>query len=33
MIQGLRTVIYPVGDLEVAKRWYEQVLEVAPYFD
>lgn len=33
MIQGLRTVIYPVGDLEVAKRWYEQVLGMAPYFD
>ncbi|HEY5800602.1 MAG TPA: VOC family protein [Burkholderiaceae bacterium] len=33
MIQGLRTIIYPVSDLEQGKRWYEQVLGVAPYFD
>jgi len=33
MIQGLRTVIYPVTELEAAKAWYQQVLGVAPYFD
>jgi len=33
MIQGLRTVIYHVGDLAKAKAWYAQVLESPPYFD
>jgi predicted enzyme related to lactoylglutathione lyase len=33
MIQGLRTVIYHVGDLEKAKAWYSELLEQAPYFD
>lgn len=33
MIQGLRTVIYPVGDLAKGKDWYSQVLGFAPYFD
>ena len=33
MIQGLRTVIYHVGDLSKAKTWYTQVLEQGPYFD
>lgn len=33
MIQGLRTVIYPVGDLATAKIWYNAVLGVEPYFD
>ena len=33
MIQGLRTVIYPVTDLARAKAWYSQVLGAAPYFD
>jgi len=33
MIIGLRTVIYPVSDLEAAKRWYEKVTGHAPYFD
>lgn len=33
MFLGLRTAIYPVADLEAAKRWYEQVVGVAPYFD
>ncbi len=32
MIQGLRTVIYHVGDLAKAKDWYTQVLEREPYF-
>jgi predicted enzyme related to lactoylglutathione lyase len=30
---GLRTVVYPTGDLDRAKQWYGQVLGIAPYFD
>ncbi len=33
MFLGLRTIIYPASDLEAAKRWYTQLLGVAPYFD
>lgn len=33
MIRGLRTTIYKVGDLEQAKKWYSDVLNIAPYFD
>jgi predicted enzyme related to lactoylglutathione lyase len=33
MILGLRTAIYPAPDLAEAKRWYADVLGVAPYFD
>ncbi|MDK6078852.1 VOC family protein [Massilia varians] len=33
MIQGLRTVIYPVTNLAEATAWYEQVLGKAPYFN
>ncbi|SHL65252.1 VOC family protein [Hymenobacter psychrotolerans] len=33
MLQGLRTVVYPVGNLEAAKQWYAQALEQEPYFD
>jgi predicted enzyme related to lactoylglutathione lyase len=33
MIKGMRTVIYPVADLERGKAWYGQVFGVAPYFD
>jgi predicted enzyme related to lactoylglutathione lyase len=33
MIQGLRTVIYPVTDLQAGAAWYSAVLGVAPYFD
>jgi catechol 2,3-dioxygenase-like lactoylglutathione lyase family enzyme len=33
MILGLRTAIYPVDDLPRAKRWYSDVLGLAPYFD
>ena len=33
MIQGLRTVIYPVTQLAEATDWYKGVLERAPYFD
>ncbi len=30
---GLRSVIYPAPDLEIAKRWWTQVLGQEPYFD
>ncbi|MBD8532195.1 MULTISPECIES: VOC family protein [unclassified Massilia] len=33
MIQGLRTVIYPVTKLPEATEWYRQVLGKAPYFE
>jgi predicted enzyme related to lactoylglutathione lyase len=33
MIQGLRTVIYPVTDLGAATVWYRRVLDLAPYFE
>lgn len=33
MIQGLRTVSYPVTDLKDATAWYRRVLERAPYFE
>jgi predicted enzyme related to lactoylglutathione lyase len=33
MFQGLRTVIYHVGDLDRAKEWYGVVLGIRPYFD
>ncbi len=33
MFLGLRTAIYPVNDVEKAKRWYAQLLAVEPYFD
>ena len=33
MWQGLRTVVYPVGNLAKARVWYQQVLEQAPYCD
>ncbi len=33
MIQGLRTVIYPVPDLSAGKAWYTDVLGAPPYFD
>ena len=33
MFQGLRTVIYGVGDLVGAKAWYSAVLGFEPYFD
>ena len=32
MIQGLRTVIYPVTNLAEAAAWYEQVVGLPPYF-
>lgn len=33
MLQGLRTVVYGVSDLEKAKAWYSTVLGIQPYFD
>lgn len=33
MMLGLRTVIYPVPDLDAARQWYAQVLGQQPYFD
>jgi len=33
MIQGLRTAVYKVADLEKAKLWYSDVLGIEPYFD
>ena len=33
MILGLRTAIYPVADLDAAKRWYSEMLGQAAYFD
>ncbi len=33
MIQGLRTVIYFVKDLEKAKAWYTKIFNKPPYFD
>jgi predicted enzyme related to lactoylglutathione lyase len=33
MIQGLRTVIYPVTAMAEATAWYRNVLDRAPYFD
>jgi catechol 2,3-dioxygenase-like lactoylglutathione lyase family enzyme len=33
MILGLRTVLYPVTHLDVAKRWYAELLGQEPYFD
>jgi predicted enzyme related to lactoylglutathione lyase len=33
MIKGLRTVKYPVADLDKAKAWFSDVFGTAPYFD
>ncbi len=33
MIQGLRTAIYPVGDIIEGRSWYRRVLDCEPYFD
>ncbi len=32
-LDGLRTVIYPAPDLDVAKRWWINQLGQEPYFD
>jgi predicted enzyme related to lactoylglutathione lyase len=31
-IQGLKTIIYPVGDMAKAQEWYEKAFQVKPYF-
>jgi predicted enzyme related to lactoylglutathione lyase len=33
VFQGLRTAIYHVRDLDLAKEWYGAVLGIRPYFD
>src|ERR1051325_2344690 len=33
MLQGLRTVIYPVSDVEKAKEFYTALTGVEPYYD
>ena len=33
MLQGLRTCIYKVSDMDAAKAWYRSILGIAPYFD
>ena len=33
MIHGMRTTVYPVGDLAKARDWYAAVFGKAPYFD
>jgi len=33
MLRGMATVNYWVADVEAAKAWYSQVLEVEPYFE
>jgi len=33
MLQGLRTIVYHVDDLETAKEWYQKIFEIEPYFD
>jgi predicted enzyme related to lactoylglutathione lyase len=33
MLQKLRTVIYHVADLPLAKEWYIKVTGIEPYFD
>jgi catechol 2,3-dioxygenase-like lactoylglutathione lyase family enzyme len=32
-LQGLRTLIYPVADLDAAKAWWTELLGAGPYFD
>ena len=33
MLQGLRTVVYHVDDIEQAKKWYTELVGSGPYFD
>lgn len=33
MLEGLRTTIYTVGDLQSARDWYAGMLGFEPYFD
>ena len=32
MAQGIRTIIYPVKDLDRAKTLYSKLLDMEPYF-
>jgi len=32
-VLGLRTTIYKVGDINVAKGWYARAFQAQPYFD
>jgi len=32
-LKGLRTIVYHVTDLTVAKAWYKQIFDIDPYFD
>ena len=33
MFLGVRTVVYNVDDLDIAKDWYSKFLGIEPYFD
>jgi predicted enzyme related to lactoylglutathione lyase len=33
MLQGLRTAVYKVADLDKAKKWYSEMFGIEPYFD
>lgn len=33
MLKGLRTIVYHVSNLEVAKMWYAELFDIEPYFD
>jgi predicted enzyme related to lactoylglutathione lyase len=33
MLKGLRTIVYHVCNLEIAKMWYSELFEIEPYFD
>lgn len=33
MLTGLRTIVYHVSNLEVAKMWYAEMFGIKPYFD
>ena len=33
MLQGLRTAVYKVSDIEKAKAWYSDLFGIEPYFD
>lgn len=32
-LEGLRTVIYPAPNVELAKEWWSNFLGISPYFD
>ncbi len=33
MLTSLRTIVYHVTNLEVAKMWYSEMFDINPYFD